>query len=616
MNEIEELTFTCYCNKIMPTVFPEGYSTYECLSVMLTKINEVIESNNGTVDAIEELQALYVELKDYVDNYFEDLNVQDEINSKLDEMANDGTLDDILANYLGLIGMINFNSLADAKLNEDLMSGNRFQTLGYNTLNDGGKATYVVRDVTINDVADEATLIALYDVNLIAELVKDPVINIKQFGAVGDGVTDDTVAIQKALNYMRKFPREDEDISELYIPDGSYLITDTLTVTNGRWFNINGRGTIVADMDKTMLKLDSCMWINMYGVIFEQTNTGSSAECINIENSYIITFNKMYIEGGDKVVNIEYGNNLTFNNCSIKSGRINVYTTARGNNTNNMFINCGIENASEYQVYLGYTVNAYGKYDFINCYIEGRNYEDGLIYIKNGLKATFDSCYINQIYDGGYIVVLDGTLPTMSCNFKACNFNGTGGSATAFRQLTEYIKKGAGVDNYCILESGVSLYDLSDTYFPMIINPNPRKLNVYNLDWLLDTGGVLDGWIPGSAVYTLSDATALEGEQTIDITSGYTYKKLWLEKDVVYEVKTFAKNEGSGSARIQVMKTDLASSIVSVSTTNTSGEEISGSFRVDSDGFYYLLLRNISTTVASFCGTKLLSYKTKAREDN
>lgn len=47
------------------------------------------------------------------------------------------------------------------------------------------------------------------------------VISVKNFGAVGDGVTDDTAAFQAAIDSKKS----------LYIPDGVYLISSTLTIT-------------------------------------------------------------------------------------------------------------------------------------------------------------------------------------------------------------------------------------------------------------------------------------------------------------------------------------------------------------------------------------------------
>lgn len=62
--------------------------------------NTVIPGVNQNAEAVLELQNLYIELKNYVDNYFENLDVQQEINKKLDEMSQDGTLTNLIKNYV------------------------------------------------------------------------------------------------------------------------------------------------------------------------------------------------------------------------------------------------------------------------------------------------------------------------------------------------------------------------------------------------------------------------------------------------------------------------------------------------------------------------------------
>ena len=55
-------------------------------------------NNNGA--AVTELQNLFTELQDYVNEYFDNLDVQEEINTKLDEMALDGTLTNLIKGYV------------------------------------------------------------------------------------------------------------------------------------------------------------------------------------------------------------------------------------------------------------------------------------------------------------------------------------------------------------------------------------------------------------------------------------------------------------------------------------------------------------------------------------
>lgn len=64
-------------------------------------------------------------------------------------------------------------------------------------------------------------------------------INVRDFGAVGDGVADDTEAVQKALNALAS-----PDRGKLVIPTGEYRITDTLKLEGkaGRDSVIVGEG--------------------------------------------------------------------------------------------------------------------------------------------------------------------------------------------------------------------------------------------------------------------------------------------------------------------------------------------------------------------------------------
>ena len=83
---------------------------YECLAYLVKYLEEtVIPAVNDNAEALAELQGLFVELKSYVDNYFADLDVQEEINNKLDQMVEDGTLTDIISSYVDttVVPMIN-----------------------------------------------------------------------------------------------------------------------------------------------------------------------------------------------------------------------------------------------------------------------------------------------------------------------------------------------------------------------------------------------------------------------------------------------------------------------------------------------------------------------------
>lgn len=105
MNNVEKIKptglFTNYIYKAIPLAFDESMSYYETLCGLLSYLKEtVIPTVNNNADAIIEVQNLMKELQNYIDNYFNNLDVQQEINNKLDEMVESGQLEDIIANYL------------------------------------------------------------------------------------------------------------------------------------------------------------------------------------------------------------------------------------------------------------------------------------------------------------------------------------------------------------------------------------------------------------------------------------------------------------------------------------------------------------------------------------
>ena len=89
--------FTNYIAKVLPLAFDDSMSYYECLCALLNYINDtVVPDLNNVNDGLGELQEFYEELQSYVNDYFENLDVQEEINNKLDAMASSGQLSQLI----------------------------------------------------------------------------------------------------------------------------------------------------------------------------------------------------------------------------------------------------------------------------------------------------------------------------------------------------------------------------------------------------------------------------------------------------------------------------------------------------------------------------------------
>lgn len=78
----------------------DALTNYELLCKIVEYLNAVIANENEVTEQITSLYNAYVSLQDYVNDYFDNLDVQEEINNKLDELADDGTLTQLIKGYV------------------------------------------------------------------------------------------------------------------------------------------------------------------------------------------------------------------------------------------------------------------------------------------------------------------------------------------------------------------------------------------------------------------------------------------------------------------------------------------------------------------------------------
>lgn len=89
--------FRLWCQKVLPLVYDDSLSYYELLCKVVDYLNKTMEDVGTLHGDVTNLHKAYVKLQSYVNNYFSNLDIQNEINNKLDSMAKDGTLDTILS---------------------------------------------------------------------------------------------------------------------------------------------------------------------------------------------------------------------------------------------------------------------------------------------------------------------------------------------------------------------------------------------------------------------------------------------------------------------------------------------------------------------------------------
>lgn len=96
-------------------------------------------------------------------------------------------------------------------------------------------------------------------------------VSVKDFGAVGDGVTDDTSSLQAAITYASTSNRV------LIVDDGNYLISSGLTSTGTLIMRARGKlgATLTTSSDITMFTGEVS---KLYGIVF--SHQGNSGSCV------------------------------------------------------------------------------------------------------------------------------------------------------------------------------------------------------------------------------------------------------------------------------------------------------------------------------------------------
>lgn len=150
-------------------------------------------------------QKKFDDLYDFVNNYFDNLDVQDEIDKKLDEMAADGSL----ATILGLYSVRVFDTFDVATKN---VANITYRVLGRHAVNDGGAAFWKTQLTEPTDMYYEK-----YG-NVYHVLVQSP-INVVACGCVD---TNGKIDVDK-LNSIR--PR-----NGIFFPAGYYYADKTINV--------------------------------------------------------------------------------------------------------------------------------------------------------------------------------------------------------------------------------------------------------------------------------------------------------------------------------------------------------------------------------------------------
>ncbi len=214
----------------------------------------------------------------------------------------------------------------------DLQTGMFVATGGYYNVNDGGCGVYAIRRATLTDVGNGGSIIILDNGN-VAELINNGIVNIKQFGAVGDGVTSDTISVQNAVNFSEF----------VAFPPGTYLL-NTINISSNKTIYAETRATIKLDYSAnnctfaTVFDVDGCE-LNVKGFDFVGTAKpspvlgtypiphvlyGENGGTINVENCSFNTVQHTQGVSQGSVLNGQVGTLLTTFDCDVSFKHIRI----------------------------------------------------------------------------------------------------------------------------------------------------------------------------------------------------------------------------------------------------------------------------------------------------
>ena len=324
-----------------------------------------------------------------LEKWFNNLDVQEEIDNKLDEMVESGELQEIIADYLNSKAIFAYDNVSSMKSATNLISGSYAKTFGYYSKGDGGSSYYKIREVTNEDIVDEMNIIAMSDESLIAEIIVIDDLNIKQYGAKGDGINDDTSAVKKAL----------ESSYNVYFPHGTYNINEKINVEMNNK-KIYGEQAELFYVPGGRLN-NTAIGQNVYK--FTGSNLIIDGLIFNANNEYIrrphqtgtTDYNTWlsYRSNSMECLRLNNIDNIKVTNCTIKGGLFKLYYI-----TNFILEKCKVIETPADSYYIqdgchnGLVLKCYASKNGDDTF--STNVDD---YTDAPSNITYDSCYADDI---------------------------------------------------------------------------------------------------------------------------------------------------------------------------------------------------------------------------
>nr|DAW99532.1 MAG TPA: alpha-1, 3-glucanase [Caudoviricetes sp.] len=438
--------FRYWCQKVLPLVYDDSLSYYELLCKVIDYLNKTMEDVETLHGDVTNLHTAYEQLQNYVNMYFSSLDVQEEINNKLDQMANDGTLNILLQMHARMVLPSNDTSGNTDTENIQKML-NKF---GYVELFSG---TYYINEPI--KLKSGNTIIGSGNENTIIECSSDFCTFFENNSAdklvLKNFRVNDTTGEHVGLNFIGTTVTPYTGIRYSFIENIHLFGFNTCVLIRGAWcvkFNhcrfesnnmcINQSGTCNnveytecqfygLENVSTGVRITGDGGAENYGIYFNNCDFEKHKYGFNLYSCVGVYINNLYVEHIDVVINADNAINLVLNGGTLNY--INRAANVAKTHTNNFY---NVTTFTMLNVCVRYNKTEKSCLVYISndvpVYIENItviNLKGGSVYLKNTDAET------NYDYNGDYYIE----------NLSTPNFNGRYTSSKGNIVKTDGIKR-------------------------------------------------------------------------------------------------------------------------------------------------------------------------------
>lgn len=418
-----------------------------------------------------------------------------------------------------------YDSVASMKIDSKLKEGMHVKTKGYYNANDGGNAEYIIKSNSDN-------YYETLNNTLLAELVVNNEVNFKQFGAKGDGTTNDYQAIKNCCDYANEHNLLiNNKIGSYYINGNQITLNTSVQNTNNVTFILGENyerynSLFIFEHDEvtnvenvnlsTVFNNKNTLNDNYVGKSFildTKIKYGQRLDGPDTSNTILEPFyttkNKEYLWA------IDYDANLVVNVNNISNSFEKGYTFDGGrieqSNTSSYGVsfitisrnNCIIKNLD------------------LRC--ENENGSNAVIHVDNGNNIILENIDCNSIRSlaGSYNISIENASNIITKNITGNNTSNTFGNRT--------------VKNWLLRDSKVSIWDIHWNSFGFLTIDNTQINGSINIGYGSGILNVKNSYCGGFLQTNQNYSPIFNGEIIVEnsyLTDGVHIKRTYTDDEL------------------------------------------------------------------------------------